>query len=255
MLQGPHANHAMTAPASSMRHLFDQQRHGVLCTAHSGLGGWPFGSVTPYAVLPTGDPVVFLSEIAEHTRNLRRDGRASLFVADPQATARPQAGARISLLVRASQPATTDVAAAEACYFARFPHAAGMREAHGFHAWLLEVDCVRWIAGFGEMGWLNRVDWTGLPDPLQAYASSIVDHMNNDHASALLELVASCAGIAATGARVTTVDRGGYTAIATDHSGTEHDVRIAFPNAVDTPDGVRHATVALLHAARRARER
>lgn len=242
----------MTTPAASMRHLFDQQRNGVLCTAHSGLGGWPFGSVTPYAVLPTGDAVVFLSEIAEHTRNLRRDCRASLFVADPQAAARPQAGARIDLLVRASQPATTDVATIEACYFARFPNAAAMREAHGFHVWRLEVDCVRWIAGFGEMGWLDRAAWSGVPDPLQAHAAAIVDHMNKDHAGAILELVACFAGIAAMSARVTAVDRGGYTAIATDHEGIERDVRIAFPGAVETADGVRHATVALLHAARRA---
>lgn len=236
-----------------MRTLFDQQRHGVLCTAHAGLGGWPFGSVVPYAVLPTGDALVFLSDIAEHTRNLRRDGRASLFVADPDAAARPQAGARLDLLVRASQPASADIAAVEACYFARFPGAAAMREAHGFHVWRLEVDCVRWIAGFGEMGWFDRSEWSGVPDPLQPHAQDIVEHMNDDHAGAVVELVACFAGVAATSARITGVDRGGFLATATDHDGEEHVVRIAFPNAVETPDGVRHATVALLHAARRAR--
>lgn len=242
----------MDDPRQSMRDLLARQQHAVLCTAHTGLGGWPFGSIVPYALLPNGDPLVFLSDIAEHTKNLRRDGRASLFVADPDAAARPQAGARATLLVRASRPATDDVAAAEACYFARFPGAQAMREAHGFHVWRLEVDCVRWIAGFGAMGWLDRAAWSGEVDALAPHAAAIVAHMNDDHAEAVVELVGYLGGVAAATARVTGVDRGGFTATAHGRDGEEHDVRLPFPVPCTTPDAVRHATVALLHAARRA---
>ena len=241
----------MDPEQQAARQLFDQQRHGVLCSAHAGLGAWPFGSVVPYAVLPSGDAVVFLSDIAEHTRNLSRYGHASLFVADPEAAARPQAGARVNLLVRAALPEAREVAAVEACYFARFPGAAAMREAHGFCVWKLEVDCVRWIAGFGSMGWIDRAQWTGRPDPLAAHADDIVEHMNADHAAATVELVAHSAGITATTARLTAVDRGGFTAVATDQAGEEHVVRLPFAIATDTPDGVRQATIALLQAARR----
>lgn len=103
------------AERDAMRALVEQQQHAVLCTAHTGLGGWPFGSIVPYALQPNGDALVFVSDIAEHTRNLRRDGRASLFVVDPAAAARPQAGARVTLLVRAVRPHDDEVAAAEAC--------------------------------------------------------------------------------------------------------------------------------------------
>lgn len=243
----------MNTAETAMRTLFEQERHGVLCTAHAGLGGWPFGSIVPYAVLPGGDAVVFLSDIAEHTKNLLRDARASLFVADPAAAARPQAGARVDLLVRAAQPAADEVAAVEACYFARFPGAEAMRSAHGFAVWRLEVDCVRWIAGFGEMGWIDRATWSGAGDPLAAHAADIVEHMNDDHAGAVVELAAHFAGVAATSARITGVDRGGFAVRAVDHDGTEHDVRVPFAAAADTPDAVRRAAIALLQAARRAR--
>ncbi len=151
--------------AAAARSLFDSQQHAVLCSLHSSLGGWPFGSVVPYSALPSGDAVVFLSEIAEHTKNLTQDERASLFIADPAAHARPQAGARLSIQVRARRAGLAEQAAAEASYFARFPQAEAMRAAHGFHTFVLEVDCVRWIAGFGEMGWITRADWSGVRPP------------------------------------------------------------------------------------------
>lgn len=236
----------------TMRALVEAQRHGVLCTAHTGLGGWPFGSVVPYVLDSHGDPLVFLSDIAEHTRNVRRDGRASLFVADPAAAARPQAGARVTLLVRAAQPPTDELAAAEACYFAAFPGAVAMREAHGFHVYRLEVDQVRWIAGFGSMGWIDRAHWSGEPDPLAPHAASIVAHMNEDHGDAIGELVAFFGGVAAGRAHLTAVDRGGFTATADGRDGEPHEVRLPFPVACTTPDAVRHAAIAMLRAARRA---
>lgn len=237
---------------NAARALFDQQQHAVLCTAHVGLGGWPFGSIVPYAVLPSGDAVVFLSDIAEHTKNLRCDGRACLFVADPAAAARPQAGARVAILARAARPPLAELAAVEACYFARFPAAAAMREAHGFDVWRLEVDGVRWIAGFGEMGWIDRAAWTGQPDPLADSAADLIAHMNDDHADAVVELVAYVASVACTEAVVTGVDRGGFVVQATGRDGEQHVVRLPFPAPAETPDAVRHATIALLHAARRA---
>jgi putative heme iron utilization protein len=244
----------MTQPARpAARTLFDQQTSAVLCTAHAGLGGWPFGSVVPYAVLPSGDAVVFLSDIAEHTKNLLRDARASVFVADPAAQARPQAGGRMSILVRARLPVGDEVGVAEAAYFARFPQAAAMRSAHGFDAWLLEVDCVRWIAGFGEMGWIDRATWSGVPDPLAAHAADIIAHMNEDHAAATRELVQHIANLTAARAAITGLDRGGFLVLATDAEGEEHELRLPFPSAAASGDDVRQLVIAMLAQARAPR--
>ncbi len=243
---------AMSTALAAHRALFERTMHAVLCTAHADSAGWPFGSVVPYAVLTNGDAVVFLSDIAEHTRNLQRDPRASLFVTDPAAQERPQAGARVCVLARAHRPLGNGAAAAEAAYFARFPQAAAMRSAHGFAAWVLEVERVRWIAGFGEMGWFDRATWSGLPDALAAHAAAIVAHMNADHADAVRLLCRHFAGVDPATARLIAVDRGGFVACATTSDGGERHVRFPFPAAIDDPAQVRGVVVAMVEAARRA---
>lgn len=142
-----------------VRALFARERSAVLSSAHAGHDGWPYASTVPYAINDDGDFVVFLSDIAEHTRNLLAEPRATLLVADPDARESPQAGARHAAMVRAVRPEGVAAEAAERCYFARFPTAASMRQSHGFAAWLLMVERVRWIAGFGAMGWLDRDAW------------------------------------------------------------------------------------------------
>lgn len=242
-----------TSSLAAARALFQSQSNAVLCSLHAGLDGWPFGSIVPYAVLANGDPVVFLSDIAEHTKNLQQDARASLFLADPAARDRPQAGARLSMLVRARCPEGAEAAAAEAAYFARFPQAAAMRSAHGFSCWVLEVDRIRWIAGFGEMGWIDRAAWSEGGDSLAAHAASIVGHMNQDHAPATLAIVTHLTGIQATAAVMTNIDSLGFEARATDAEGRTHEVRLPFPAAVRSPEDVRRVVIEMVAAARKAR--
>jgi heme iron utilization protein len=237
---------------TAARALFEHEQNAVLCSLHAGRDGWPFGSIVPYAVLPSGDPVVFLSDIAEHTKNLQRDPRASVFVADPAARERPQAGARLSMLVRARLAEGEEEVAAEAAYFARFPQAEAMRSAHGFRVWILEVDSIRWIAGFGEMGWIDRAAWSGEADPLVAHAAGIVEHMNIDHADATVAIVVHLTGIQATEAAVTALDREGFDARAVDAEGRTHKVRLPFPAPVRSADDVRKAVIGMVTAARKA---
>ena len=148
-----------------VRSLFQRERSAVLCTAHADFDGWPFGSIVPYAIAHDGSLIVFLSDISEHQKNLTRDDRATVFLADPDARDNPQAGARHAMLVRARQPDGEEAADAEARYFRRFPDAERMRDAHGFAVWLLECQRVRWIAGFGAMGWIDGSDWQDADEP------------------------------------------------------------------------------------------
>lgn len=239
----------------AVRSLFAGQRGAVLCTAHAGLDGWPYGSLVPYAMTARGDLVVFLSDIAEHTRNLRRDPRATVFVQDPAAAAEPQAGARHAMLVRARCPDGAERETVEACYFARFPAAAAQRQAHGFAAWLLECERIRWIAGFGAMGWIDRATWTGTPDPLAPHAHGIVVHLCEDHADALAELAAHAAGRKVASARAVGLDRGGLELeVLFADGGSPRPVRVPFPAVASTPEEVRAVVIAMLRKVRADRE-
>ena len=67
----------------AVRALFARETHGALCTAHAWSSAWPYGSMVPFAMLDNGDAAIFVSDIAEHTRNLLADPRATLLVRDP----------------------------------------------------------------------------------------------------------------------------------------------------------------------------
>jgi putative heme iron utilization protein len=149
----------MSDARSAMRRLLAQERCGVLSTLHKAHGGWPFGSLAPYALTAAHEPVFLFSTIAEHTHNLRADPRASLLVQDRDAGDDPLAGARITLLGRADAVAGGEREQALARYLARFPEAEGRAAAHDFAPFVLRVERVRWIAGFGSMGWFERAQW------------------------------------------------------------------------------------------------
>lgn len=241
---------AMTNPEdlAAVRRLFERERDGVLCSSSAAAAGWPYGSVVPYALLDDGDTCVFLSDIAEHTRNLQRDPRATLLVRDATADD-PQAAPRHAMMVRARCPDGEERERLEDAYFARFPGAERMRQAHGFRVWRLECERVRWIAGFGSMGWITRADWTGQPDPLAGAAAGIVSHLNDDHADALLELAVAGGAAHAKQAQAVAVDRGGLDLLV--GSGDDRKpLRVPFDRPAATGAEVRQAVIAMLRRIR-----
>jgi heme oxygenase (biliverdin-IX-beta and delta-forming) len=136
----------------SLRQLLEAERHGVLATLSVMQAGWPFASATPFALDAEGRPLFLLSELAEHTRNLRADARASLIVQDSGALDDPQAGARVTILGTVG-PSSGEGATAR--YVERHPQARYYLPLGDFHVWVLEPKQARFISGFGDMGWLE----------------------------------------------------------------------------------------------------
>jgi len=145
-------------PVLRARALLAAESVGVLSTISVHRAGFPYGSVTPYALAADGAPVVLLSRLAAHTKNLAADPRASLFVGDRSAAEDPQAGARISLLGRVAPVSEKDVADARTRYLAAWPRAADYLALGDFSFWRMEIEEARLIAGFGEIRWLDGAD-------------------------------------------------------------------------------------------------
>ena len=143
--------------AESARQLLAAESVGVLSTISIHRPGYPYGSVTPYALAADGAPLLLLSRLAAHTQNLGADPRASLFVGDRDAVADPQAGARVSLLGRAAPlPVDGDANAdARQRYLARWPRAADYFALGDFALWRFAIEEARLIAGFGDIRWLT----------------------------------------------------------------------------------------------------
>jgi putative heme iron utilization protein len=140
---------------AEVRALLEAETVGLLSTHSVHRAGFPYGSLTPFALSAGGAPLLLLSGLAAHTKNLLADPRACLFVGDRAAVEDPLAGARASLLGRAALVAAPHEPDARARYVARHPRAEAYLQLRDFALWELRIEEVRLIAGFGSMRWLT----------------------------------------------------------------------------------------------------
>ena len=183
--------------AERSRTLVAMATHATLATvATDRVEGYPFGSLVACAADDAGRVVLCLSDLAVHAVNLAADPRASGLVA-ARATGDPLAAARVTLVGDLREVPSAENAAARDEY--RRVHVdafyAGFAD---FRVYRLEPTAVRYVGGFGRMSWVSVADYRGAaPDPLRSQADGILEHMNDDHAEALL----ASAGCSADGRR------------------------------------------------------
>jgi putative heme iron utilization protein len=153
--QGAQAGMEAQGGAALARDLLRKERVGVLATLsvrHGG--GHPIASLAPFALDARGEPVLLLSALAQHTRNLEADPRASLFVHDPAAAERdPRTAPRLALVGRVHRATQGEEPDARARYLARHPEARGLL-ALDFALYVLAVEEAQLVGGFGAAGWI-----------------------------------------------------------------------------------------------------
>lgn len=245
---------AETAPETSFaeraRTLVHRGRVGALATHSRRVEGFPFASVLPYGVDAHGNPIFLISTLAMHTQNLIGDDRASLLVHEPAAPADALAVARVTLMGRVAALSVDEAAAVRAAYLDRHPAAQAWVAMQDFGWYRLAVANLYYVAGFGAMGWITAADYTGASvDPLADHADGILEHMNADHADAVLLYARVLAGLDAESATMIGIDRLGFQIRAQtgEHART---VRLGFPDEIRTTDAARQALIALLKTAR-----
>ena len=192
-----------------------------------------------------------LSDLAVHAVNLTADPRASVLVA-ARALGDPLAAPRVTVVGDLREVPHAERAAVRDAY--RRVHVdafyAGFAD---FRVYRLEPTAVRYVGGFGRMSWVSADDHAEAePDPLRPHVADIVEHMNDDHADALVAYCRVFGGRSATArARMVGVDRYGFAMLAADEDARDETaVRIAFGRRVDTPGAVRTAMIDLLREAR-----
>jgi putative heme iron utilization protein len=167
----------MNLNLEAQQFLFSAQK-AILSTHSAKYKGYPFGSVTPYVVNHEGMPVILISSIAEHTKNIIHNAHVSLVVFNNETDL--QANARLTLLAKAEQTdKQNDLLRAR--YLRYMPQAETYFDAHDFSFYTLFITHARYIAGFGKMGWLEGNDFQIPSNPLFTEEAGILTHMNQDH--------------------------------------------------------------------------
>jgi heme iron utilization protein len=216
--------------------------------------GGPWASIVTYGVLADGSPVFSLSTLAAHGRNLQRDQRASLAVSESVPPARdPADTGRVTVAGVAEEPGGERLAEARAVYEAAVASAAIFGDFADFHWWVLKVERVRWVGGFGRMDSVGPESFAAAEaDPVAPSAPGAIAHLNADHADSLLLIAKALSGHTdAEEARCVGADRYGMDFELVTARGRT-GARVGFAEPVHEPDGLRAASVDLV---RRARER
>lgn len=246
--------------AERVRTLVAGEVDGALSTLTAGADdvpdGHPFGSVVTYAIDDDGAPLVLMSTMAEHARNLDADPRASLLVTGSGDGAGRLAAQRATLLGTMAPVPDGEQDAATQAYLDVHPDAFWARFPDFFTA-RLEITAIRYVRGFGEMGWAGPEDYAiAEPDPVAPAEGAIIRHMNEDHREALADIVAHELDVPDDVGEVTDVeqlscDRYGFEVRITTagESGVAFG-RIGFDHPLDAPEEARAAMVALTRRAR-----
>ncbi len=237
-----HAERAKTLAAS--------RKSGALSTLAIDPAGHPYGSLVTTALFE-GSPTFLISALAEHTRNLRQDPRASLLLAEATDDD-PLALGRVTLLGRC-EPLTEAPATCREAYLEAHPDARYYVDYGDFTFFRLTVESLRYIGGFGRMSWVSAKDWyAATPDPIAPFAGEITQHMNEDHKDAMASYCRAFSKARDFDEVVmTSVDRYGFEVSVRTKAGAR-PVRFAFSSPVDGPAAVRKEMVDLVRRARAA---
>ena len=230
-------------PKSAAKKLLREARSGALATVMPGSGD-PYCSLVNVATAADGAPVLLLSRLAVHTRNLVADPRASLMLAESR-EGDPLEGARVMLM---GTVGVTDDARARRRYLDRHPDAALYADFADFAFYRLALNAGHLVAGFGRIVDLKPADVLtdlGGADALVSAEHEIVAHMNEDHADAT-RLYAT---------RLLGAGEGEWRCVGCDPEGLELQLdrkalRLNFPQRVASPGALRQVLKALADEAR-----
>jgi putative heme iron utilization protein len=232
------------------RRLMRRQAHAALATSRDGQ---PYASLVAVACDLDASPLLLISDLAQHTRNIAADPRVSLLFdgggedhlrAPVDSRDDPLAEPRLSLTGDAMR---CDDAVLLARFTARHPSAAAYAGFGDFHLYRVTIGRSHLVAGFGRINWIEADDLRFTDDvaALAAAEPDIVTHMNADHADAVGLFAARLLRRPGAGWRMTGIDPEG---IDLRRGGVV--VRLDFPAPVGDAETARAALVRLARQAR-----
>ena len=237
----------MTAPdvapdqGAAARHLIRRRDRAALATSFAGR---PYVSFVITACDSDASPLLLLSDLAQHTKNLVADPQVSLLFEDTGDYPDPLAGPRLTLLGRAE---LFDDPRAAARFAAHHPASAQYAGFADFHLYRVTIERGHLVAGFGRIAWIEAGELRFSADvsALAAAEAEILAHMNRDHADAVELYARRLLGRKGTDWRMTGIDPEGI-----DLRGEGETARLDFAEPVLTPAIARHVLAALAQTAR-----
>jgi hypothetical protein len=232
-------------PAVAAKKLLREGRSGALATLMPGSGD-PYCSLVNVATAADGAPLLLISRLAVHTKNVLADPRVSLMI-DERKEGDPLQGARVMLMGTAAATEDPDV---RRRYLDRQPEAEMFAGFADFAFYRLALKAAHLVAGFGRIVDLEPRDIlteTADAGELVAAEPEILAHMNGDHAEAVRLYATKLLG----------APDGEWRCVGCDPEGLELQhgrtaLRLAFPQRVRAPGVLRQVLKQMAEQARAA---
>jgi putative heme iron utilization protein len=215
--------------AGEARSLLRRARTATLATLNAD--GTPYASLVNVACSVQGWPVILISTLAWHTRNLLADPRASLMAAEIPPEGDALTGPRVTIMGRFSKIAPE---AAARRYLARHPAAELYAGFGDFAFWQMQPEAAHAVAGFGRIETMGAEEMFPDAAEIGALEAGAIDHMNADHDDAIQRFAEKLLGAAPGGWRIAAIDPDGM-----DLRRGEETRRLDFPAPVWTAGALR----------------
>jgi heme iron utilization protein len=230
------------------RSLLRRSRQGALATLTPGSGD-PYCSLVNVASHPDGSPILLISRLALHTRNLLGDARLSLML-DERAEGDPLEGSRIMLAGLAEQASGDGVAILRRRYLNAHPSSEVFVDFKDFSFFRIRPTGAHLVAGFGRIVDLKPEQFlTDISDAasLLEAEQGVLDHMNADHREAMTLYATKLLGAKSADWRCTGCDPEGI-----DLQAGSITLRLDFPRRIVTPAALRQVLKQFADQARAA---
>jgi heme iron utilization protein len=230
------------------RSLLRRSRQGALATLMAGSGD-PYCSLVNVASDADGAPILLISRLALHTRNILADARVSLML-DERAQGDPLEGSRIMLAGRAEEASGDAAAILRRRYLNAHPSLEVFVNFKDFFFFRILPLAAHLVAGFGRIVDLRPQQFlTDISDaaPLLEAEQGAIDHMNADHREALNLYATKLLGAEPADWRCTGCDPDGI-----DMQAATTTLRLDFPRRIATPAALRQVLNELADQARAA---
>ena len=245
----PVANPARPSAAEEARTIAASTNTGTLASLTAD--GDPWASLVTYGLL-AGSPVLCVSHMAEHGRNLAGDPRASIAIVAPSHDSDPLANGRVTLAGIVAHPVGAELEAAREAHVAAVPAARYYIDYSDFALWVLRVRARALGGRLRPDGFrYGRGIFGCRTGPVAPQSAGAIAHLNADHAQSLALMARALGGYPDTTSAVCTgADRYGLDLKVITPRGVAY-TRMGYPAPLDSVDQMRAATVELVEQARR----
>ena len=190
--------------------LYRGSDNGILSTVSKKHDDYPFGSFVTYVTSSARTAYLYLSDLADHTKNLHHSSKSSLTILKLNTNGDKQNSERLTIMGDLVPVSENELDSCKKRYYQMLPESKMYAKMHDFNFYKIQIKNVRWIGGFGKIAWLDVSNWVDKLPKWSKSEGGIIEHMNEDHSDTIVAALKAQHGVNDKTARMVQLTIDGY---------------------------------------------